>query len=276
MSPAVGRFAFVTLVWALVSLAAACDSGKSSDAAATPGCDHLFGLPNDKTGLDESRCRPSCGCGDAGWVAPEWTSDKVAALRSWTLLDPPAEITSDPYASPAPVESGVCAVRVVDRAARTYRLESFASAAEAEASGAYVTHQDRCGLCSTLTDLAVYAEKPDLTDPVRSCGLEAGKDLEKNVACLQALGFTRPCAQIWAYNTRFTREQCLGPCIALLSAPYHEEDGGLNECLRCDEEKSGPVFKAVAGRTRRNTGVPSAMCRPCSEVIRLDHAYGDP
>jgi len=37
--------------------------------------------------------------------------------------------------------------------------------------------------------------------------------------------------------------------------------------------QSGPVFKAVAGRTRRNSGLPNALCRPCSEVRPLVHAY---
>jgi len=250
----------------------ACTTRESNDAPA-PACDNLFGRPNEKTGLDSTRCRPSCGCGDAGWVAPEWTAAKVDSLLSFTLLDPPAELTADPYKSPPSDSTGVCAVRIVDRAARTYRLESHATAAEATASGAIVTHENKCGLCSTLADLAVYATKPDLTDPVRSCGLDAAGNLEKNVSCLQKLGFTRPCAQIWAYNTLFTRDNCLGTCLSLLSAPYHEEDGGLNACLLCDEQKSGPVFKGVAGRTRRNTGVASAMCRPCSEVMRLEHDY---
>ncbi|MBK7401109.1 MAG: hypothetical protein IPJ34_33870 [Myxococcales bacterium] len=124
-----------------------------------------------------------------------------------------------------------------------------------------------------LADLAVYASKPDLTEPVRSCGLDAGTDLEKNVVCLQKLGFTRPCAQIWAYNTRNTRAQCFGICLSLITAPYHEEDGGLNACLLCDEQKSGPVFKTVAGRTRRNTGVPSLHVPAPAEVVRLEHRY---
>jgi len=55
--------------------------------------------------------------------------------------------------------------------------------------------------------------------------------------------------------------------------PYHLPDGRLNDCLLCDEVQSGPVFKAVAGRTRRNSGLPNALCRPCSEVRPLVHAY---
>jgi hypothetical protein len=94
-----------------------------------------------------------------------------------------------------------------------------------------------------------------------------------HIQCLRDLGFTEACAQIWYYNTVHTREACLGPCLLALEATYHLPDGTLNECLRCDEVQSGPVFKAVAGRTRRNTGVPSAMCRPCTEVEQLVHRY---
>lgn len=94
-------------------------------------------------------------------------------------------------------------------------------------AGAKPTHFGRCGLCSTLADLAVYIEVEDLTEPVRSCGLA----------------------------------HLRGPPEAHL------------ECLRCDEEQSGDVFKAIAGRTRRNTGLPNAICRPCSEARPLIHDY---
>jgi hypothetical protein len=43
--------------------------------------------------------------------------------------------------------------------------------------------------------------------------------------------------------------------------------------LQCDEDRSGAVFKAIAGRTRRNSGLPSAICRPCSTVTPLVHVY---
>ena len=40
----------------------------------------------------------------------------------------------------------------------------------------------------------------------------------------------------------------------------------LNDCLQCDEDEAGPVFKAVAGRTRRRSGLESAIARPCSKA----------
>jgi hypothetical protein len=248
----------------------------ATDAAAT-GCSGtvLFGTPGPKTGLDNSQCQPSCSCGGATKTAVPLQPDDLQRLRGLQLAVPLPELTSDPYLLPAPPVPADAVCGVVLQPAGQYALQDFASVAAAKAAGAVASHSGVCGLCSTLADLAVYAEQPDLTDPVRDCGLvHAGGEPADHVACLQALGFTKPCAQIWYWNTLHTREQCGSVCLKLLSAPYHEPDGSLNECLQCDEDQSGPVFKAVAGRTRRNTGLASNMCRPCSEVQWFDHRYG--
>lgn len=235
----------------------------------------LFGVPNDKTGLGEGVCTPTCSCGGTSWTPAPWTAERLADLRSWTLQTPFAEVTADPYLladMPVAPTGTVCAVR--NLGGRTYALQTYASSSAAEAAGAMPSHDGACGVCSTLHDLAVYAERPDLTDPVRQCGLvHLGGEMGAHVQCLQDLGFTLPCAQIWYWNTLHTRQKCAEPCFAALGASYHLPDGRLNDCLTCDEVQSGPVFKAVAGRNRRNTGVPSSMCRPCSEVTRYDHQY---
>jgi hypothetical protein len=241
-----------------------------------PTCEdtRLFGAPNAVTGLTSEQCGPSCPC--AGFESAVFTTQRIDALRGLTLVSPFAELTETPYggAPPEPSPDGtVCAVVVDDEAAGSYDLATFASEAAAADAGALLTHHDACGRCSTLQDLAVYAETLDLTAPVRQCGVENFGDHEGTVACLSQLGFTLPCAQIWAFNTAHTRDQCLSICASLLDAPYHEPDGSLNACLLCDEEQSGPVFKAVAGRTRRNTGIASALCRPCEEAKPVAHAY---
>lgn len=58
-----------------------------------------------------------------------------------------------------------------------------------------------------------------------------------------------------------------------LEDPYHLPDGSLNACLVCDEENSGNVFKSIGGRTRRNTGLPNALCRSCEEVRPITHDW---
>lgn len=261
------------LLLLLAALPCAC---ASTSAPPDAGCQSaLFGRPVAQTGLTAEQCRPSCECGGARWGSPEWTAARLDALGAWTLETPFAEVTADPYASPAPPRpDGVCAVVVTNLSPRRYRVDTFPGAAAAADAGAFLTDHGACGVCSTLADLRVYAADPDLGAPVKQCGVDTfGQGFEANVRCLEALGFTRPCAQVWAWNTANTRRSCLEPCVLHGDDAYHLADGGLNACLACDEKQSGPVFKAVAGRTRRNTGLASAMCRPCAEAAPVPHDY---
>jgi len=268
----------LTLVLAAVALSAtACGSSATPPA---DGCTALFGRPNGSTGLTSAQCAPSCTCNGPTFAPPVYGETFLASLETgWTLSTPYAPLASDPYRGPAPTpdaDGTVCAV-VPEASAtaspRPYRLETFASAAAAQAAGGTVTHFGHCGVCSTLPNLAVYIRHEDLTAPVRACGVGSFGNFDRDVACLMDLGFDLPCAQIWAYNTGHTSSACGSICMALLDAPYNNPDGSLNACLACDEQQSGPVFKAVAGRTRRNSGLANAICRPCSEVQPLVHAY---
>lgn len=235
----------------------------------------MFGRLVTQTGLTDSQCRPSCGCGADSFTPTEFTTDRLERLAQWRLLDAPPDVSVDPFSQPAPARvEGVCAVHVVDEGAKTYRLVTHATQAEATAAGGRVTHLDPCGACSTLADLAVFGREADLGRRVQDCGVKTvAAGLEANITCLQELGFTPACARIWGYSTRFTRGKCLGTCFTLLDAPYHLADGGVNECLACDEREGASTLRAAAGRTRRNTGVPSAVCLPCGSVARVAHDW---
>lgn len=226
------------------------------------------------------------------------------------------------------------------------------------------THENACGVCSTLTDLAVYIDTPDLTAPVRRCGLGAWVFLS-TMQCLRDLGFTEACASIWYWNVQHTSRLgslggCFGVCMMHVFAPNNIEvgshnpcrpigsgssgnsgsdagrgeqrcaadypssssnsiappDGGgpsggflgltfghsegmcgntingapacsesqwrngpyrLNPCLQCDECRSGPIFQKVAGRTRRNSGLSSAIRRPPEAIVTVTQdGYGGP
>ncbi len=237
-----------------------------------PPCDGtMFGLPVENTGLDPSFCMPSCACKD--FNSKDFSTSEIMALKSWEINIPFEELTSNPYDLPVQDEGEmVCAILIEDLANRKYSLANYTNEAAAKEDDAIVTHHDPCGLCSTLTDFAVYAENRDIGDGVRACGLNTiGQPFENLVDCIQDLGFTKPCAQIWAYNTLNTRQNCFVQCITNTS--YHNEDGTLSNCLQCDEDVSGPVFKAEAGRTRRNTGLASSICRFCEEVKPVEHDY---
>ncbi len=212
-------------------------------------------------------------------VPPPRTADPnfLAALRSKIPLAP-AGLQRDPYVTwqagnPPPAPAGtVCGVRFeADRV--HYRLATFANPAAARAARFAVTHVDACGTCSTLQDLAVYLEKPDLTAPVRECGISWSASA--SLTCLEHLGFSAACAQTWLFNVQNTRRECLSVCLWSWiedEAPTRA-DGRLNPCLQCDEDRSGPVFKAAAGRTRRNSGIHSSIPRPHDEIAPIVHDY---
>ena len=264
---------------------AACKrTAPAADAGVSDSCAVLFGNPNDQTGLDSTQCQPQCSCDGTVFRPPTYSAAFMQSLiDDWQLMTPYPELTANPYALPAPPDDPdgtVCAVLEGDAAQtpRPYTLVTYPSQAAASAAGAHVTHFGHCGVCSTLANLAVYMRQNDLTQPVRSCAISNGTSSDADagagdIACLQALGFDLPCAQIWAYNSAHTQQACLSVCLANITASYNLPDGTLNPCLQCDEDMSGPVFKAVAGRTRRNSGLPNAICRPCSQVQPLVHSY---
>ena len=115
-----------------------------------------------------------------------------------------------------------------------------------------------------------------MTSPVRKCGaLEAVLGWSEGLKCLADLGLTPACAETWLYNAQNTREGCELVCLRAWAFgwPANKPDGSLNDCLQCDEDKSGPVFKAVAGRTRRRSGLLSAITRPPSQIAHVVHRY---
>jgi hypothetical protein len=278
------EFALVlSTMWVLGGALACTDDSVAPPPARDPSCTGFYGQPNANTGLDAQTCFPRIE-GVETWTPRAWDAAAFASLRSWKLDTPPALMTESPYAAaptPKPSATAVCAVKVTGD--KTYRLMTFeeesavASIAAAVAAGTIVTHGGACGACSSLEDLEVYARIPDQTEPVRKCSTQnLGGTIEELDACIQkAVGFSAPCTRAWSYNAKNDSELCLAICFKSLidNESYNLADGSLNGCLQCDEDVSGPVFKATAGRTRRNSGLASAICRPCETVWRIDHRY---
>lgn len=267
------------VIFVATLVVASCGDDSPPEAPAPPlpdtSCTGWYGAPNENTGLSSDVCFARIE-GDETWLPRIWNAASLAELRSWNLENPPPVLMEDPYLTTPdlqPDQEAVCAVMVTGE--KVYRLEEFASASAAELAGEIVTHGVGCGSCSSLADLAAYAETPDQTEPVRQCAIDnLGGTVEELDACIQdAVGFTPPCARIWAYNAKNDARKCQSICIAELDSPYNQMDCSLNPCLQCDEDNSGPVFKTVAGRTRRSSGLAAAICRPCEQVWRVDHEY---
>lgn len=201
------------------------------------------------------------------------------------LVNPYPEYTQSPYDNMTAEQSAiinatinnknlVCAIKYQDSSNKSYTLSTFPSKNDALNAGFIVTHQGKCGSCSTLLDLVAYL-KQGLTAPVRACGAKGFVSKDWAMNCLLSLGFTKPCADIWYYNTVNTRKDCFTECMwAWISGePYVDDKGNLNKCLQCDEDLSGPVFKYYSGRTRRNSGIHSEIDRPSDEIYNITHCY---
>lgn len=183
--------------------------------------------------------------------------------------------------SGSPENQAVCAVQFIDETAIDYRLHTFNSVADAQHEGYIVTHHNHCGTCSSLKNLAVYLEIFDMTTVARDCGRKRGV---KNIkTCfMETMELQERCAEAWTYNSQHTRKYCTDICVKHyglwnlmrnnVNKPHNDEDGNLNPCLACDEQISGPGFQFFAGRTRRNSGVESAVLRPSNEILRVDHS----
>ncbi|CAK73651.1 unnamed protein product (macronuclear) [Paramecium tetraurelia] len=210
--------------------------------------------------------------------------EAVNAFKSKQIRDPILSYAKNPYeivdlAYQQKVQDNlkdsksVCAIKYDDDEKQIYQLKQFNSKEEAEENQFIVTHQGKCGACSTLQDLVVYL-KTDLTRLVRQCGLMYGLSEYYLLQCIKDLGFSDTCAQVWLYNTLNTKKSCFWVCIgSFFTIEDFVKNGQLNQCLQCDEDISGPIFKYESGRTRRNSGIKSEIDRPSDQIYDITHCY---
>ena len=261
---------------------------------AAPQPHTLFGRPNKKTGIATNCCMPSCIIDGEVWTAPTYTREHVQSLYSdWHLVDESPVLDESDFNTLGGSDKGFCAVLPQPDLGEAggpmhYKLKTYESEESAVDEGAMVTHKGECGACSSLRNLAIYIANPDLTDPVRACSLSGlfDRDLSR-LACIASLGFDLPCAQAWDLTSASAQSKCLQVCgrrdtrRGYHNKPYECDDLAftpndlnlLNDCLACDEVFNGAGFRAAAGRSRRGSGLPSAICRPCDGVYPVEHFY---
>ena len=207
---------------------------------------------------------------------PVYDQNIIDAFSNKTCLNQLA-IEENPYLSNtyeiSHTNEGFCALKYTDKDFQSYILKSFPTEKQAERNGFYVTHSTHCGSCSTTQDLSVYMSHPDMTTTGIICSIFGLIDEEKAIQCYETIGLSRECSKIWWYNGLNTRNECFQICLMNIGAPPNNDDGSLNDCLQCDEDMSGDIFKEFSGRTRRNSGLPSNIDRPEDEMYNIIHDY---
>eukprot|EP00116_Pleurobrachia_bachei_P008660 sb/3468922/ len=233
----------------------------------------LFLLPLPAAGDTCGQDRVTLGDWFVAHGSPSLLEEPIPTLVSILQTDPYLD-PSNPPPSPNP---SFCAMQWSNNTVgglRKYRLANFESEDSARHANYSITHRGHCASCSTLQDLGVYMRQ-NLTSATRHCGMLGIVSSKLQRDCLRDIGFSEECISIWGYNIVNTRKECFWVCIksAAEREPFNKPDGSLNDCLQCDEDKSGPNFKFFSGRTRRNSGIPSAIKRPDSQVYHMEHCY---
>lgn len=168
----------------------------------------------------------------------------------------------------------VCGFKYTDSSWSHYELRDFKSVFDATAHGFTITHYGVCGACSNFHDFSIYLGK-DLTDPARRCSMLGFFSDWLAIKCYESyVGFTHDCAKTWYYDSANTRRHCLLVCLwsSFIGEP-NVIDGKINNCIQCDEDMSGPLFKYYAGRNWWNSGIVSELTRDDVEIWKLDHCY---
>lgn len=116
----------------------------------------------------------------------------------------------------------------------------------------------------------MHAAEEDFTSAGKKCATKGLLNETDGYLCYQSLGLTPECAKIWNYDGIYDGKACAADCLGYVNAPNNgpPPECALNNCLKCDEEKAGPIFSAFAGRTRRRSGLLSEIIRECDSIAR--------
>merc|ERR1712032_668963 len=125
-----------------------------------------------------------------------------------------------------------------------YRIKTYPSRADAEMAGGWVTHVGHCGVCSTLQDLAVYANIDFLgfTSPGNFCRRQAATSVENGLSCYQGLGMSQDCARIWSDTSWNTASNCFSSCVLDPTLPvFGEYVDGFSSNINTDRMNSTEI-----------------------------------
>lgn len=234
-------------------------------------------------------CEDGCHCFGSEGNCPSFptvTENTIPMYRGLKLTNT-MDIICDPFLAttcvPGFVEGEACVVDLIPESSGascpgeyTYRLRTVPSLVNATAEGQYITHTGACGTCSSLEDLALMIEYPDIPYKAQQCFFRstAVKYVDTAVTCYEEIGFTKSCATTLAYHQkRIVDKGCGYQCAAWsfdgdLGKPSCEDASGCGACV--DDIGISARLELMAGRTFATSGYPSQRARQCSDIAPLD------
>ena len=97
----------------------------------------------------------------------------------------------------------------------------------------------------------------------------------KLVSCIQEIGFTQACGELWSHYGATNGNLCAVDCSANVAgvvalngpAPTCE----LSTCLQCSANQFQDSFDLLSGRTMASSGIVELIARPCSAFYPVIH-----
>lgn len=218
----------------------------------------------------------TCPTDAAAAITTEFNQDQMNTWKSQTAINP-FTLNCNPFEdgtfcdTEPPLDTellqlgdvAVCAVHYEQALAAdgvtqlcentAYRLRTYPSREDAEAAGGFVTHVRHCGVCSTMQDMAVYAEHLQPTSPGNFCRRQSFTSLENGMACYLSLGMTQDCARIWADTSWNTAKNCFGSCVIDPTIPEYGFPGSVNGDDEEGDLKPIDFNSTVASSSSSNT-----------------------
>jgi len=237
-------------------------------------------------------CEGGCYClGGEGDCPPKptLTDSMLPMYRALTHANPMV-VSCDPFQASICVstleEGEACVVELIAPNSTSgsscptgysYQLTTVPSLENATADDQYITHTGACGACSSLQDLALMIEYPNLPYQAQRCFFRSSamKYIETAaIPCYEEIGFTTACSAALSYHQKsIIDRECGFECSAW---GYDGDLGQLScsdksGCLSCADNLGITArLELVAGRTFANSGYPSQKAQQCSDVAPLD------
>ena len=162
---------------------------------------------------------------------------------------------------------------------KAYTVQQYASleALTSTDGGAQLIHSGPCGVCSTAQDLSVRMATFDAINPISvACATNylISPDLEgrfdKLIQCYTNIGFSPPCATLWAHFAATNANVCAVECVPdvttnqiplFLDPPFCP----AAPCVACGAAKFEGPFNQLAGiwLSAINTGLVEELPYPC-------------
>jgi len=166
-------------------------------------------------------------------------------------------------------------------------FQTFDSPDLAHLAGFQIAHCGACAECSNPYDIQTYVEtRKTVANKAKKCSSVAifGKEEALHTCLEEEIGFSPGCTTCWAENMKRTAKKCMWTCLSAIitgfgksnTVPGATDFDLLNQCVYCDEKRSGPDFVTCSGVARRRLGIKSEFERnPKEQCPFVDVDYLD-